>query len=363
MAPMAPKRSSPVAASPRSGRGGRGAKVAKVADPFQPIYDLLQLLEGCTDSASDMMRVSLPHALGTAKSDRHVFQSRMVDALADLVCKTEAVRNEDVAQSEASISQHRAEQETACTRLEAAREVEMKLEGEKQAACVAQGEAEASLKQAEDKLCQEKTTKHQLEQHSKTLAEARAHFEAEIAEAWVPTRDGTFSPKDWRSRQRAITRVVACLNAAHAPESLGVAAQGVLKEKPEVRGAFGLVALEHCEKAFAHFLHSSQAEIDEQNRTDENQALAVAAASQVVADDRAKSEAQADLQIAAENRWCDAASESGDIAEEINQATVVAEKLALKLQKAQGALSELQGLSATFLAMRDAEPASATPVP
>jgi len=358
---MAPKRAS---TTPRSsGRGSRGPKAARVDETFRPVFDLLPLLEGATDSATDMMGASLPHALGTPKEDRHAFQSRMIDAFWGMVVKTEAAREEDITQAEAAITKHQAEQGTASARLETATETEGKLHAERQAANESRHAAAQSLRSAGENLRNEERTKGGMDKHVAVLTDAKEEFETDVAEAWIPARDGVFAPKEWRRRQKAVTRVVACLMTAHAPESLRICVQTLLNDKAEYRTPFGCRAVEHCEASLGGFVEGSQDEIARHQVAIETQSQVVSRAADAVASEATRVEAQTEVQIAAENRWCDAATASKEIKDSIKRAEHVSAELRANLEATREALAELNGFSAKFVLLRDAEATAPTTTP
>lgn len=332
---------------------------------FRPVFDLLPLLEGATDSASDMMGASLPHALGTPREERHAFQSQMIEAFWGMVVKTEAAREEDVKHAEAAIANHQDEQTTAGARLEAAGEQEGKSHAESQAAKDSWQAAAETLRSAEDNLRTEQRAKQAEDDRLQRLASEKERFEMDVAEAWIPTRDGAFAPKEWRRRQRAVSRVVACLREASAPESLTISVQTVLNDRAESRTPFGCRAVEHCEASLGGFVQGSQDEIARQQVAVETQAQAVSRAADAVAAEAARAEAQSEAYIAAENRWCSAATASSDIKEGMNRAEHVSAGLRANLEQTRAALGELNGLSAKFVLLRDGEasPPTTTPAP
>merc|ERR1719362_2281143 len=73
-----------------------------------------------------MLRSSVPHALNTPKGERHTFQVKMLESLAEVVDATQKHRETAITKAEAAIKEHVEKQTTADTRLTAAKEAEEK---------------------------------------------------------------------------------------------------------------------------------------------------------------------------------------------------------------------------------------------
>jgi len=348
---MAPKRAAATAA--KVPRAAKAAKVDPTIERCKGVFALLKEFGASKlpPSCLNMLRETAPLALATGKDERHKYQTEVVTSISDLCGDLVKDRAALVREAEAEVADSATAKERMQTQLTQLCAVE---EAKREAKSV----ASAALERATDA---ENDAKAGLEAAKKEVAETESHivvntadkekFEATFAESWPPLRDGTFSTKDWRARNKLVGVVVAMLTTA--PESLRSGLSQALKEKPEARGQFAQKTIEYAEAAFQEHIAGMAAEISRLSSALEAARASVEQAeSRLQADTTAKDQAW-ETSIAAENAWVEADSEVFNVKSQIanfdsNQAAKYRE---VDMQKA---LQErLRELIADFESLRD----------
>jgi len=351
---MAPaKRTAAATAS----KAPRAAKVAKVeVDPSiercKSVFALLKEFGSkLPSSCVNMLRETAPLALATGKDERHKYQADVVSSINEFC--------DDLIQDQAAMLRE-AENQVANSATEK-EQLEVQLSN-LAAVDVSKREAKA-LASAELTAAQtvELEAKDALEQSQKDVSEtergiaenlsAKEKFETTFNDMWPALRDGEFSSKDWRSRNKNVGVIVPMLTSA--PESLRAGLSQALKEKPESRGQFARKTVECAEAAFQEHIAAMGTEISRLTSVLEAGRAAVAQAEgKLEADTKAKDEAW-ERSIAAENAWLEVDAEISNLKNQLanfenNQAAKYRE---VDSQKAQQ--ERLRDLVADFEALRD----------
>jgi len=348
---MAPKRTAATAA--KAPRAAKAAKVDPTIERCKGVFALLKEFGASKlpPSCLSMLRETAPLALATGKDERHKYQTEVVASISDLCGDLVKDQAASLREAEAQV----ADSATLKERMEAQLSQLCAVEAAKREA---KSVAAAALEQAtgvetETKAALGAAQKEVAETESSIAAStaAKEKFETTFAESWPPLRDGTFSTKDWRARNKMVGVIVPMLT--NAPESLRSGLSQALKEKPEGRGQFALKTIEYAEAAFQEHIAGMAAEIGRLNSALEAARASVEQAQlRLQADTAAKDQAW-ETSIAAENAWVEADSEIFNVKSQItnfdsNQAAKYAE---VDMQKA---LQErLRELIADFESLRD----------
>jgi len=346
---MAPKRTAATAAkAPR-------AKVAKADPTIERCKGVFALFKefGSKLPASclNMLRETAPLALATGKDERHKYQTEVVNSISefcnDLVKEhTALVRDAENQVADSATEKERMEEQL--TKLGAAeeskREAKTAASAALESAQATEVDAQASLEAAQREVAE-------TEANITTKTEAKEKFETTFGESWPPLRDGTFSSKDWRARNKVVAIVVPMLTGA--PESLRSGLSQALKEKPEARGQFAQKTVEYAEAAFQEHIQGMASEISRLTSALETARASVEQAEiRLQADTKAKDQAW-ETSVNAQNAWVDIDSEIFSIKDQIKNFD---RNQAVKYREVdnQKALQErLRELVADFEALRD----------
>lgn len=193
----------------------------------------------------------------------------------------------------------------------------------------------------------------EVESLAQVVSEAKAEFEKDIEETWAPLQAGTFPPKEWRARQKAIARASERLTQAAIPASLAAAVPLALKERPESRTDFAAQAVEHAESALREHVASITVQLDSHQATVDAQTQAVATTEGEVKAAQAELDATVQAQIEAENAWVDADSVVRDLKSKIGSFAQKSEQLDAELVASKASLEKLQSLVGRFEGLRE----------
>lgn len=232
----------PVKRSPSSSpTGEKVAKFPKVADtcPAATLVGHFQVPLQC----EAMIRAGLPFAF---PAERHPIQQTFVDSLYQIAHEEEARRADAVRQAHDEVAAHNTKSASAVERLSSARQRQDELRAQVEGAKATLESCRGTLSCAEEERQQ---VKHELErQECAQVSSQRAfdEFPGRIAEIWTPLKSAL--PAKWQARRKAIDVLASFMNECGASESLIAAIRTSMKEQPETRTGFGLVAIEHAEK-------------------------------------------------------------------------------------------------------------------
>jgi len=345
---MAPKRTA--ATAPKA---SKAARVDPTIQRCKPVLELLKEFGSSKlpTSCLNMLRETAPLALASPKDQRHKSQSDVVSGLSDLCADLTKEQAASLREAEAQVADGATRKERLEQQLsqlsateEAKREAKVAATAALEAAQTTEKEATAGLE----------ALQKEVTETERSIAESTAakdKFESVFAETWPALRDGTFSAKDWRARNKAVGVIVPMLTGA--PESLRSGLSQALKERPDARGQFAQKTIEYAETAFQDQIAGMTAEIGRLTAALETARASVEQAdAKLQADVKAKDQAW-ETSIAAENAWVEADSEVFNVKSQINNfdSDQKARGREVDLQKA---LQErLRELITEFEALRD----------
>jgi len=268
--------------------------------PEAPVFALLNetaQVISMPATVHEMLSAAIPHCL----VPQHAFQESMVEMLEESFRNAEALRREAVDSANTKLSEIISEMESGATKVEYAKE-------EQAAKLKNRTDKKAAMKSAEEDLSNAKCVLDEAVNKQKTVAElnkehvaAKESYEQLITEAWTPLKDSVFVGREWRTRDRHISRLMAALKQIDIPASLAAALPLVLKSKSEARGTFSFEVLKYGEAAIAgHVATLSENISNSEANADECSKQVEAAKEKVEACIQALSACQDEV-IAAEN--------------------------------------------------------------
>jgi len=245
--------------------------------------------------------------LASGPDQRHKYQIDVVSAVSELCVDLKKDRAGLVREAEAEVAKAVTEKQRLDTQLTELVATELVKREAKTAASAA---LELAQKTEQD-------TKVSLENAQKEIADterqiamktaAKTKFEATFSDSWPALRDGTFSPKDWRARNKVVGVLVPMLTSA--PESLRSGLAQALKEKPESRGRFAQKTIEYAENAFQEHIAEMTREITSLDSAVEGARALIAQTEVQLQADTSRKDSAWEASIVAENAWVEADSE------------------------------------------------------
>jgi len=319
----------------------------------RPAFDLLDFLgDSLPPACVDMLRAAAPHALDAKVHERHAYQTAVIDSLARLCAEALKSHRAAVASAEAAVSTLLQDKERAAEQLAAATSDEEAKREAKGVAATTSKSAEEVVAATRQVMESARKKLEEVESLAQVVSEAKVDFEKEIEEIWVPLKSGTFPPKEWRARQKAIARASEILTQAEIPASLAAAVPIALKERLESRTDFGAQAIEHADIALREHIASIATQLEGHQATVESQTQAVAKAEGEVKAAEAELAATLNAQIEAENTWVDADSAVRDLKVAIGSFGETGEQLDSELMASRTSLEKLQSLVGRFEGLR-----------
>jgi len=354
----------------RMSSGGKAASPAKAqrpepaptkADPLleacQPVFKVLRTcgLSEASITNADMLCAALPLALKVSQGveNRHEFQERILDAVADEVSEVVARQKEALLAVEKQAADLEAERVQSTTIQEgiSARIAETlkEVSDTKEVMKRKQGtlnEAQAALEVAKQKVETADAERQALEQ-------TRDDFIAGLEGLWAPLKA---SGKDWRLRNSMLGKLTEKLKQIGVEESLLAALQVAFKTAASARSEFALTAIAAAEEAYAKHIDV----LKERVTCFAEQEMSARTAAVTDADAQAKTAQEAldtaiEANVAAQNAWlAETTAEAEHKTKMIAYAPTAAE-LEQKGVAARAELASLEEVCSGFEALRAIE--------
>jgi len=202
-----------------------------------------------------MIRTAAPHALRTPKSDRHAYQTEVIDIVAKVVADIEQQRSAAVAEVEANLASF----ESSKVATVSAFDVSIQ---EVQRRKTVTAEATASLKAASDAVKNAKAVLQTAKANEDSLAGEHAlnvgkrqEYLDVMTDNWEPLKMGSFGGQQWRERNRALGVFLEAVAPLNLEESLSDSLPVALKTKVDTRGKFALLVIGQVEAAMTSFIN------------------------------------------------------------------------------------------------------------
>jgi DNA repair ATPase RecN len=300
-----------------------------------------------------MIRTAAPHALRTAKTDRHAYQTEVIDIIAKVIADIEQQRSAAVAEVEANLSSFESSKATTVSALDTSiQEVQRKKN--------VTAEATASLKAATDAVKNAKavlqTAKENEDsltgEHAANVGKRQEYLDV-MTDTWEPLKSGTFGGQQWRERNRALGVLLQAMTPLNFEESLSDALPVALKTKVDARGKFALLVIEQVETAMTSFINDLTEKVANVDAVsaERSKAVMAAQASLEVAQDKEKTVIE-ELVIA-ENHLAEEETRQQELEKEIQNFGSRQQALAELLEQKKSSLSSALEAGKKFEFLRE----------
>lgn len=257
----------------------KAAKVAKTAEVedqpviekaspedeiFAPVFSLISECEealSMPNSVSAMLSAAVPFCLRAPAASRHEYQTKLVSTLQSSFDELQTFRQSEVAGEQAKVAELENEKSTIGTRVEEAKANLQAKQQNRDSKASAETDAETASKNATQ--AHEETLKEEadLDAKHKQNQEKKAAFEEVLKEVWTPLKNFEYVGKDWRLRDKQITRLMSSMEECSIDESLRDSLPVALRTKPEARGPFAAKVLEFGEAAISKHIEELASKI------------------------------------------------------------------------------------------------------
>jgi chromosome segregation ATPase len=292
----------------------------------------------------------------------------VVKELADLYAQAEQRYGADLSGAKAAVAEHAAAAEAAKVALEATTNRVSKLLEDKEAKNAAYETATDGVKTAKEKLEAEQAKAASIASDKASVESKQSEFDQVMQGDFKKLKNSEFPNKDWRARNKTITRVLEHFGHADVCQALLDALPVALKTAAADRGKFALAAVEHAEAAVKDYMEKMTAAITAFNSPLAQQAKEVSDAEQAVAAAELVGKTAWQEMVDAENAWVEEQGRKDDETATVNSAAPKAKALEESVEEASRALERFNGLRAQFVALADhaapqPEVADASPAP
>jgi len=193
------------------------------------------------------------------------------------------------------------------------------------------------------------------------LEKDRDEFVADIETLWTPLKNSEIASKDWRARDKLITRLGQQLKRVGVAESLLKAVPVALKTKAGERSEFANTTVAHAEELYGKHIEALKGRVESFGAEEARRAEAVTAAEGAakVAEDALA--AATESSSAAQAAFKEETKAEREHAAKMKKFPARATKLEKQLAKAQAELQHLNEVVTSFEALRNAPAAPAAP--
>lgn len=308
-----------------------------------------------------MLEVAASHCLRPPSSEnqRHEFQTSVLELMEGVVT-TERCRRHDIVESlkervanEIAVRNTQESSLSAATAHAAERKTVMEAsKAEYKEAAVASKEADAIMA---TRLAHEAA----LGSERQLTLEAREAHQTMIAELWEPLKAFSFSGGQWRQRNKAAAQLAEEAANLGAPPSLSEALLPSLKVKPEERGVFTKLVLDHAQKLFSDRLAGLEAQLSGFEAEVSTRSQAVADAKAALEASREAEQVALQRSVDAENTWIEAGQEVVKLEASVNKSSQLVAKVEGEISHAIALRDSFSAEADTFSALLTGK--SATP--
>lgn len=292
--------------------------------PEAPILACLAAEAGLPKPCMEMLQLSLPRCLKAVASERHSFETRILEFVTSVFIDIESKRREAIAKEQAELSSVQAEQETSAADLEKKRTIASERKGECDLKAKAVEAASAAVQEANEAHTAAQQAQEDFVAHKEKLYGDQEGFAKFVADVYQPLKDGAFASKDWRKRNQSIAEVQIKVTDLGLEESLRDALGATLKIKPMDREEFAKGVLEYAERFFEEHKQKVSEEIASLDATAAAHAEAVTVAKSSL------EEKQGELQ-ALEKAWDEMQNEWVTLEDGCAEATRIVQGFEIKL--------------------------------
>jgi len=356
-----------VSSPSKRSRPSKAAKVAAgpEAEKFAPVTDLMSEFCELNDSCFSMLSAALPLALTTKKDERHAFETSVINAFEAACADAETKCKTAIEAAEKEVADHEVVKASSAADLEAAQKTTEQKKASKDAAAGYQEEKQTAHETAEAALKEAQKAFEASQRNVEDQTTAKDTFEKESSEVFPVLKEANYPAKEWRLRNKTISRLSQLLEESSAPESLIAAAKIAFKDKAEARGEFAVATVDATEACLKAHVESCSQGIAEAGSKVEELRIDVAAKDDVAKNSQSELDAAQEAMISADNEWVEADSMVLDLKNVIKHFDQTDKDLAAELAACQASFQRFQDLMGKFQTVRDegTEGASASAAP
>jgi len=361
---------SPKAKAAKAAKGRAPAATeadAAAPDPLAPVLAFLDETD-LPGACRKMLQAAAPFALSTPREQRHEHQASVVKELADLYAQAEQRHVVDLSSAKAAAAEHAEASEAAKAALEATTTRVDKLLEDKKAKNAAHEAATGGVTKAKEKLEAEQAKAAAIASDKASVESKRSEFDQVMQGDFCKLKNSEFPNKDWRARNKTITRVLEHFGHADVCQALLDALPVALKTAAADRGKFAQAAVEHADAAVKDYMEKMTAAVSAFDAPVAEQAKEVADAEQAVAAAELVGATAWQEMVDAENAWVEEQGRKDDETATVSSSAPKAMELAEGVEAASRALERLSSLRAQFTALDEQaaprpEVADASPAP
>jgi len=252
---MAPQNKRTAGAS-KANVAAKKAKVApthEIEDPralqLAPVLAALEASELPADCC-EIFRAALPHCIADVSTDRHGFQTKMLDLAVSSLKRSEEVARAALKEAETKAADSQAEGTVTTADFEAAQLLATSKKSESEAKCAEVEKLKSEREAAKSEVANQIQAKEAFFESKTALIAEEEAFQKVLIELWEPLKTYTFQGAQWRKRDKFVAELVEKVVPLNLDASLVEALQAAMGLRKDQRGGFALKAFAAAEEAF-----------------------------------------------------------------------------------------------------------------
>lgn len=252
---MAPQNKRTAGAS-KANVAAKKAKVAptpEVEDPFAlqlaPVLAALEASELPADCC-EIFRAALPHCIADATTDRHGFQTKMLDLAVSALKRSEEGGRAALKQAETKAADLQAEGTVATADFEAAQLLATSKKSESEGKGAEVEKLKSEREAAKLEVANQIQAKDAFFESKAALIADEEAFRKVLSDLWQPLKTYVFQGGQWRKRDKCVAELMEKLVPLNLDASLVDALQAAMQLRKDQRGGFALKAFDCADEAF-----------------------------------------------------------------------------------------------------------------
>jgi hypothetical protein len=328
-----------------------------VVDPFldecSPVLSLLDESMDLSDNCRGMIRTAAPHALKTPKSDRHTYQTEVVDIVAKVITEIEQQRSAAVAEVEGNLASFESSKVGTISAFDTSTQEVQRKKQVTAAATASLKAASDAVKHAKAELQTAKTNEDNLAgEHASNVGKRQEYLDV-MSDNWEPLKMGTFGGQQWRERNRAVGVFLEAMAPLNLEESLSDALPVALKTKVDARGKFARLVIEQVEAAMTLFINGLTEKVANVDAVSAERSKTVMAAQASLEVAQEKEKNVMEELVVAENQLLEEETRQHELEQEIQTFGSRQQALAELLEQNKASLSSALEAGKKFEFLRD----------
>lgn len=232
------------------------AKVQEAEEPADAIaLELAPIIAALSSSkhlasCCDMLEVALPHCIADLASERHGFQSRVLELTTSALKGLEETARADLHEAETGADSLRTQANVARSDFDVAQQLADSKKAQSDAKGIEVGKLDNEVKAVRKEIQDNAQKKDALLASKGKLEAEKEAFHSVVSDIWEPLKACQFSPQSWRKRDKFVADLIEKLSPLSLEASLIEALQVALKMKLDQRSHFAQKAFSCAEGAF-----------------------------------------------------------------------------------------------------------------